>query len=82
MGSDCMRDHEQQHVKDLTCGGKKPCEGQPDGPLLVQPAEKASLECAAYRAELHCLAPAPKTKEIDDRRAFIQKQIQNYCGGK
>jgi hypothetical protein len=41
-----------------------------------------TLECAAYRAELQCLAPAPKTKEIDDRRAFIKKQIQNYCGGK
>jgi RHS repeat-associated protein len=80
--SDCMRQHEQQHVKDLTCGGKKPCEGQPDGPLQVPSDEKATLECAAYRAELQCLVPAPKTKEIDDRRAFIQKQIQNYCGGK
>jgi RHS repeat-associated protein len=81
--SDCMRQHEQQHINDMTCGGtKNPCEGQPDQPLLVPSDEKSTLECAAYRAELQCLAPAPKTKEIDDRRTFIQKQIQNYCGGK
>jgi len=80
---DCMRQHEQQHVKDLTCGGKNPCQGQPDGPLQVPPAEKNSLECAAYRKELECLAPAPgNSKEISDRRKFIQKQIANYCGGK
>ena len=80
--SDCMRTHEKKHVADMTCGGKKPCDGQPDGPLGVPSDEKATLECAAYQAELQCLLPAPRDKEIEDRRAFIKKQIANYCGGK
>jgi RHS repeat-associated protein len=80
--SDCMREHEQQHVKDLTCDGKTPCDGQPDAPLLVNPTEKATLECAAYRDELKCLSSAPMSPQINDRRAFIRKQIANYCGGK
>jgi hypothetical protein len=76
---DCMRQHEQQHVKDLTCGGKNPCQGQPNQPLTVPDA--SALECAAYQAQLQCMLPAPKTKEIDDMRAFIKKQIAKYCGG-
>jgi RHS repeat-associated protein len=80
---DCMRRHEQQHVSDMTCGGKNPCAGKPDGPALVDDDEKKSLECAAYRKELECLVPAPgNTKEINDRRKFIQKQINTYCGTK
>jgi RHS repeat-associated protein len=76
---DCMRQHEQQHVKDLTCGGKNPCQGHSDAPLTVPDA--TALECAAYQAQLQCMLPAPKTKEIDDMRAFIKKQIAKYCGG-
>ena len=79
---DCMRQHEKKHVGDLTCGGKNPCKDQPDGPLFVDDNEKRSLECAAYRKELECLIPAGNTKEIQDRRKFIQKQIDNYCGAK
>jgi RHS repeat-associated protein len=78
---DCMRAHEQQHIKDFTCGGANPCQGKPNGPLGVTPGEKSKVECAAYKAELQCLLPAPMTKEIGNRRNFIQKQIKNYCGG-
>jgi RHS repeat-associated protein len=80
--ADCMRQHEQQHIKDLTCGGENPCEGQPNGPLLIPTSEASQTECNAYRKELECLRPAPFTKEIQDRRKFIQKQIDNYCGGR
>ncbi|MGB2662728.1 MAG: RHS repeat-associated core domain-containing protein [Candidatus Acidiferrum sp.] len=80
---DCMRQHEKQHIKDMTCGGKTPCKDQPDGPIQVPQSTARELECAAYRKELECLAPAPgNTKEIGDRKKFIQKQIDNYCGGK
>jgi RHS repeat-associated protein len=77
---DCMRQHEQQHVKDMTCDGKTPCKGQPDGPLQVPSSMKSQLECAAYRRELECMLPAPNTKEIQDRRNYIKQQIANYCG--
>jgi RHS repeat-associated protein len=80
--SDCMRRHEQQHVSELTCGGKNPCNGQPDGPLGVSPMEKSKLECSAYQVELECLVPAPMTKEIQDRRRYVQEQIAAYCGGR
>jgi RHS repeat-associated protein len=80
---DCMRQHEKQHIKDMTCGGKTPCKDQPDGPIQVPQSTARELECAAYRKELECLAPAPgNTKEIGDRKKFVQKQIDNYCGGK
>lgn len=79
---DCMRKHEQKHVSDMTCGGKNPCKDQPDGPLGVDPDVKAELECAAYRKELECMLPAGMTKEVQDRRKFIQKQIDNYCRAK
>jgi hypothetical protein len=42
---------------------------------------KAQLECAAYKAQLECLIPAPYTKEIQSERKHIQDQIKNYCGG-
>jgi RHS repeat-associated protein len=80
---DCMRQHEKQHIKDMTCGGKTPCKDQPDGPVQVPQSTARELECAAYRIELECLLPAPgSTKEVGDRRKFVQKQIDNYCGGK
>ncbi len=79
--SDCMRRHEQQHMNDMTGCGQNPCDGKPDGPLTVSTTEKSRLECSAYRAELKCLEPAPRTKEIEDRRMFIRKQITRYCGG-
>jgi len=84
---DCMRSHEQQHVNDMTkplpCGGKNnPCAGQPNGPLGVPTDQAATLECAAYRAELQCLLPAGNDRSIQARRTFIQKQIANFCGGK
>lgn len=78
---DCMREHEKQHVADMTCGGKNPCKDRPDGAVPVDPDEKKTLECSAYRKELECLLPAGNTKEIQDRRNFVKKQIGNYCGG-
>jgi RHS repeat-associated protein len=78
---DCMRSHENKHVKDLCAGGKNPCKGKPDGKLLVPTSTADQLECAAYRLELDCLIPAPMTKEIQDRRHYIQTQIKSYCGG-
>ena len=78
---DCMRQHEKQHVQDLTCGGKNPCEGRADGPITIGADEKKTVECSAYRKELECLRPAGLTKDIQDRRKFIQTQIDNYCGG-
>ena len=76
-----MREHEKQHVKDLTCGGKNPCEGHSDGPLLVDATTADKLECAAYKKQLECMVPAPRgDKQIDDTRNFIKKQIAKYCG--
>jgi RHS repeat-associated protein len=77
---DCMREHEKQHIKDLTCGGKNPCKGHTNGPLLVDPDTSRKLECAAYRRQLECMLPAPRTKENEDMRGFIKKQIIKYCG--
>jgi RHS repeat-associated protein len=78
---DCMRSHERRHIKDLTCGGENPCKGREDGPFRVTLEKSSELECAAYRGELECLIPAPRSKEIEDRRSHIRKQIGNYCGG-
>jgi hypothetical protein len=80
--SDCMRAHERRHVDDLTCEVKKPCSGQPDGPLRVSSSEKSTLECAVYKAELQCLAPAPRSPEIENRRRYVQEQIGKFCGGR
>jgi len=78
--SDCMRDHEKQHVTEMCSGGAQPCAGQPDGQLGVPASQKAQLECSAYLGEFKCLSAAPKTKEIQDRRIFITKQVLSFCG--
>jgi RHS repeat-associated protein len=79
---DCMKKHEQKHVQDITCGGANPCRGRPNGPLALPSKEAATLECAAYRQELECLNAEPNTKDLLDRRKYVQKQIANYCPAK
>jgi RHS repeat-associated protein len=83
---ECMRAHEEQHIRDLNAANPKVCEGVADGIKVgfSNLKERAATEVAASNIEISCLkmkkagaGPACKTcnRELLDQRI---KQMERY----
>jgi uncharacterized protein RhaS with RHS repeats len=86
----CMRAHEQQHIRDLNAANPRVCKGIADGIIVGfssdNPKQTATTEIAASNVEIVCLKKLLQQSACEDncKKSLLNqriKQMEDYRNG-